>query len=68
VFRKFNELHSAKAVMRELRRHDLPLPVRPLRGPRTSRDFVGAGYERARAPDVAQPGRRRCLCLRPAPN
>lgn len=33
VFRKFNELHSAKAVMRELRRHDLPLPVRPLRGP-----------------------------------
>src|SRR5450755_3262780 len=33
VFRKFNELHSAKAVMRELRRHDLSLPVRPLRGP-----------------------------------
>lgn len=33
MFRKFNELHSAKAVMRELRRHDLPLPVRPLRGP-----------------------------------
>jgi len=33
VFRKFAELQSAKAVMRELRRHDLPLPVRPLRGP-----------------------------------
>jgi DNA invertase Pin-like site-specific DNA recombinase len=33
VFRKFNELQSAKAVMRELRRHELPLPVRPLRGP-----------------------------------
>jgi DNA invertase Pin-like site-specific DNA recombinase len=33
VFRKFSELHSAKAVMRELRQHDLPLPVRPLRGP-----------------------------------
>jgi Recombinase len=33
VFRKFTELHGAKAVMRELRRHNLPLPVRPLRGP-----------------------------------
>ena len=33
VFRKFNELQSARAVMQELRRHDLPLPVRPLRGP-----------------------------------
>lgn len=33
VFRKFAELQSAKAVMRELRRHELPLPVRPLRGP-----------------------------------
>lgn len=33
VFRKFSELHSAKAVMREFRRHDLSLPVRPLRGP-----------------------------------
>jgi hypothetical protein len=33
VFRKFAELQSAKAVMRELRQHDLPLPVRPLRGP-----------------------------------
>jgi DNA invertase Pin-like site-specific DNA recombinase len=33
VFHKFAELQSAKAVMRELRRHDLSLPVRPLRGP-----------------------------------
>ena len=33
VFRKFSELQSARAVMRELRRHDLSLPVRPLRGP-----------------------------------
>src|SRR5215212_6633205 len=33
VFDKFRELQSAKAVMRELRRHGLPLPVRPLRGP-----------------------------------
>lgn len=33
VFRKFSELQSAKAVMRELQRHDLSLPVRPLRGP-----------------------------------
>src|SRR5882724_9382544 len=33
VFQKFNELQSARAVMLELRRHDLPLPVRPLRGP-----------------------------------
>ena len=33
VFDKFRELQSAKAVMRELRRHGLPLPVRVLRGP-----------------------------------
>src|SRR5438874_334656 len=33
VFDKFRELQSAKAVMRELRRHDLALPVRPIRGP-----------------------------------
>lgn len=33
VFRKFDELQSARSVMHELRRHDLPLPVRPLRGP-----------------------------------
>jgi DNA invertase Pin-like site-specific DNA recombinase len=32
VFDKFRELQSAKAVMRELRHHDLLLPVRPLRG------------------------------------
>ena len=33
LFDKFRELQSAKAVMRELQRHDLPLPVRPLHGP-----------------------------------
>ena len=33
VFDKFRELQSAKAVMRELRRHGLALPVRPIRGP-----------------------------------
>jgi DNA invertase Pin-like site-specific DNA recombinase len=33
VFDKFRELQSAKAVMRELQRHGLPLPVRPIRGP-----------------------------------
>jgi hypothetical protein len=33
VFAKFAELRSARGVMRYLRAHDLPLPVRPLRGP-----------------------------------
>ncbi|MBV8401209.1 MAG: recombinase family protein [Acetobacteraceae bacterium] len=33
VFDQFRALQSAKAVMRELRRHDLLLPVRPLHGP-----------------------------------
>lgn len=33
VFTKFRELRSAKAVMRYLRRGNLLLPVRPLRGP-----------------------------------
>jgi DNA invertase Pin-like site-specific DNA recombinase len=33
VFAKFRELQSAKAVMRELQRNGLLLPVRPLRGP-----------------------------------
>ncbi|MDO9714161.1 recombinase family protein [Paracraurococcus lichenis] len=33
VFQKFRELQSAKAVMRELLRHGLLLPARPLRGP-----------------------------------
>src|SRR5438445_8064518 len=33
VFAKFRELRSAKAVMRYLRRGNLLLPVRPLRGP-----------------------------------
>jgi hypothetical protein len=33
VFAKFQELRSAKAVMRYLRRGNLLLPVRPLHGP-----------------------------------
>ena len=33
VFAKFRELRSAKAVVRYLRRNNLLLPVRPLRGP-----------------------------------
>ncbi|MGO8908603.1 MAG: recombinase family protein, partial [Bradyrhizobium sp.] len=33
VFAKFLELQSARAVMRYLRTHHLPLPVRPLLGP-----------------------------------
>lgn len=33
VFAKFRELRSARAVMRYLRKNDLPLPVRPILGP-----------------------------------
>ena len=33
VFSTFQALQSAKAVMRDLQRHGLALPVRPLRGP-----------------------------------
>jgi DNA invertase Pin-like site-specific DNA recombinase len=33
VFAKFTELGSARGVMRYLRANNLPLPVRPLRGP-----------------------------------
>ncbi len=33
VFDKFRELQSARAVMRDLQRHGLLLPVRPIRGP-----------------------------------
>src|SRR6201997_5745030 len=33
VFAKFAERQSARGVRRYLRAHDLPLPVRPLRGP-----------------------------------
>ena len=33
VFEKFEELGTARAVMRYLHRHDLPLPTRPLQGP-----------------------------------
>ncbi|MBK1720273.1 recombinase family protein [Thiocystis violacea] len=33
VFQKFEELGSARAVLRDLHRTNLPLPTRPLRGP-----------------------------------
>ena len=33
VFDQFEELGSARAVLRYLQHHDLPLPTRPLRGP-----------------------------------
>lgn len=33
VFNKFRELGSARAVMRYLQKENLPLPMRPLRGP-----------------------------------
>jgi len=33
IFSTFAELGSAQAVVRYLRRHNLPLPSRPLRGP-----------------------------------
>jgi hypothetical protein len=33
VFSTFEALQSAKAVVRDLQRHGLALPVRPLRGP-----------------------------------
>ncbi len=47
VFDKFRELQSAKAVMRELRRHGLALPVRPIRGP-APHDVVWAPADSSR--------------------
>ena len=47
VFDKFRELQSAKAVMRELRRHGLTLPVRPIRGP-APHDVVWAPADSSR--------------------
>jgi hypothetical protein len=65
VFRKFSELHSAKAVMRELRQHDLSLPVRPLRGP-APHEIAWMPATSARVLQVlhnpAYAGARRILC------
>ena len=47
VFAKFRELRSAKAVMRYLRRGNLPLPVRPLHGP-APHDVVWRAADSAR--------------------
>jgi DNA invertase Pin-like site-specific DNA recombinase len=47
VFAKFRELRSAKAVMRYLRRGNLLLPVRPLRGP-APHDVVWRAADSAR--------------------
>jgi DNA invertase Pin-like site-specific DNA recombinase len=47
VFAKFRELRSAKAVMRYLRRSNLLLPVRPLRGP-APHDVVWRAADSAR--------------------
>jgi DNA invertase Pin-like site-specific DNA recombinase len=47
VFAKFRELRSAKAVMRYLRRSNLPLPVRPLHGP-APHDVVWRAADSAR--------------------
>jgi DNA invertase Pin-like site-specific DNA recombinase len=50
VFGKFEELGSARAVLRYLQRHQLPLPTRPLRGP-APQEIVWqpASIERVRA-------------------
>ena len=47
VFDKFRELQSAKAVMRELQRHGLMLPARPLRGP-APQEVAWVAADRAR--------------------
>jgi len=47
VFAKFRELRSAKAVMRYLRRRNLLLPVRPVRGP-APQDVVWRAADSAR--------------------
>ena len=59
VFAKFRELQSAKAVMRDLQRHGLPLPVRPLRGP--------APHEVVWARGGQRPGAARSCRTRPMP-
>ena len=46
VFSTFQALQSAKAVMRDLQRHGLALPVRPLHGPRPARGCLGARHQR----------------------
>jgi DNA invertase Pin-like site-specific DNA recombinase len=51
VFAKFRELRSAKAVMRHLRRGNLLLPVRPLRGP-APHDVVWRAADSARVINI----------------
>jgi DNA invertase Pin-like site-specific DNA recombinase len=53
VFVKFRELGSARAVMRYLRRKDLPLPVRPLVGP-APHDVVWRKADSARVLRILQ--------------
>jgi DNA invertase Pin-like site-specific DNA recombinase len=53
VFVKFRELGSARAVMRYLRRNDLPLPVRPLVGP-APHDVVWREADSARVLHILQ--------------
>ncbi|MEO9150049.1 MAG: recombinase family protein [Burkholderiaceae bacterium] len=53
VFSTFQALHSAKAVMRELLRHGLALPVRPLRGP-APHEVVWVAADSARVLHVLQ--------------
>ncbi|TIU28493.1 MAG: recombinase family protein, partial [Mesorhizobium sp.] len=53
VFAKFRELHSARAVMRYLRKNDLPLPVRPLLGP-APHDVVWREADSARVLSILQ--------------
>ena len=53
VFAKFRELHSARAVMRYLRKNDLPLPVRPLLGP-APHDVVWCEADSSRVLSILQ--------------
>jgi DNA invertase Pin-like site-specific DNA recombinase len=53
VFAKFRELQSARAVMRDLRAHRLPLPVRPLLGP-APQDVVWREADGARVRNILQ--------------
>jgi DNA invertase Pin-like site-specific DNA recombinase len=53
VFAKFRELQTARAVMRFLRAHGLPLPVRPLLGP-SPHDVVWREADSARVRSILQ--------------
>ncbi|MGH7042389.1 MAG: recombinase family protein [Acetobacteraceae bacterium] len=75
MFAKFRELRSAKAVMRYLRRGNLLLPVRPLRGP-APHDVVWRAADSARVIHILKNpayagayvyGRRRAEPLRRQP-